>query len=110
VHDLMRTHETALLQPLLDYLKDRNAVRLIGPSDATQKAPTVAVELPGPGEAAAAALAGHSIMAGGGDFYGSRPLRSMGIDLKKGVLRLSFVHYTSSEEVDRLVNALDDVL
>ena len=30
-HDLMRAHETALLQPLLDYLSDRNAVRLLGP-------------------------------------------------------------------------------
>ena len=85
-------------------------MRLIGPADAVQKAPTVAVELPGPGEEAAAALAQHGIMAGGGDFYGARPLQSMGIDLKKGVLRLSFVHYTSSGEVDRLLNALDDVL
>lgn len=110
VHDLMRAHETALLQPLLDYLNERNSVRLIGPADAVQKAPTVAVELPGPGEEAAAALAQHGIMAGGGDFYGARPLQSMGIDLKKGVLRLSLVHYTSSGEVDRLLNALDDVL
>ena len=31
VHDLMRAHETTLLQPLLDALKTRNSVRLIGP-------------------------------------------------------------------------------
>ena len=110
VHNLMRAHETALLQPLLDYLSNRNSVRLIGPSEAKRKAPTVAVELPGSGEAAAAALARHGIMAGGGDFYGSRPLQSMGVDLAKGVLRLSFVHYTQKAEVDQLLEALDAVL
>jgi selenocysteine lyase/cysteine desulfurase len=110
VHDLFRAHETVLLQPLLDYLADKNSVRLIGPRDAAAKAPTVAVELPGPGEAAAAELARHGIMAGGGDFYGSRPLKAMGVDLDKGVLRLSFVHYTSKAEVDQLLNALDAVL
>ncbi|WP_338547945.1 aminotransferase class V-fold PLP-dependent enzyme [Roseovarius phycicola] len=110
VHDLMRTHETELLQPLLDYLGDKNSVRLIGPRDAADKAPTVAVELAGPGEEAAAQLAQHGIMTGGGDFYGSRPLQAMGIDLDKGVLRLSFVHYTSQAEVDKLLNALDETL
>ncbi len=110
VHDLMRAHETALLQPVLDYLAEKNSVRLIGPRDASAKAPTVAVALAGPGEEAAAALAKRGIMAGGGDFYGSRPLKSMGVDLDKGVLRLSFVHYTNRAEVDQLLNALDDVL
>ncbi len=110
VHDLMRAHETALLQPLLDYLADSNRVRLIGPRDAADKAPTVAVELPGPGAEMAARLAPLGIMAGGGDFYGARPLQSMGIDLDKGVLRLSFVHYTDSSEVDKLLNALETCL
>jgi selenocysteine lyase/cysteine desulfurase len=49
-------------------------------------------------------------MAGGGDFYAVRPLRAMGIDPAKGVLRLSFTHYTSEEEVARLIRALNKVL
>ena len=110
VHDLMRARENMLLQPLLDYLGEKNSVRLIGPRDASARAPTAAVELAGSGEAAAAALAAHGIMAGGGDFYGVRPLDAIGIDPGKGVLRLSFVHYTSAEEVDRLIGALDRVL
>lgn len=110
VHDLMRARETALLQPLLAYLADKNSVRLIGPREATEKAPTVAIELPGKGEDAARALAAHGIMAGGGDFYGSRPLKAMGVDLDKGVLRLSFVHYTDEDEVTKLLTALDAVL
>ncbi len=110
VHEAMRTHETTLLQPLLDHLKDRNRVRLIGPSDATARAPTVALALERPGAEAAADLAQRGIMAGGGDFYAHRPLEAMGIDPAHGVLRLSFVHYTSGDEVERLMTALDDIL
>ncbi len=110
VHDLMRAHEVKLLQPLLDYLAARNDVRLIGPRDAAVRAPTVAVEAGRPGEAIAEALAHHGIMAGGGDFYAVRPLTAMGVDVGKGVLRMSFVHYTAQAEVDRLIAALDHVL
>ncbi len=109
-HDLMRAKEVLLLRPLLDALAGRNAVRLLGPARAEGRAPTVAVELPGPAEPAARALAAHGIMAGGGDFYAVRPLRALGIDPGKGVLRLSFTHYTTEEEVARLIAALDAVL
>ncbi len=110
VHDLMRAHEARLLQPLLDYLGSKNSIRLLGPKTAAQRAPTVAVELPGPGDDAAAALARHGVNAAGGDFYAVRPLRAMGVDPAKGVLRLSFVHYTTKAEVDQLIRALDHVL
>ncbi|MGQ3486356.1 aminotransferase class V-fold PLP-dependent enzyme [Roseovarius pacificus] len=110
VHDLMRAHEEDLLQPLLDHLKGRNAVRLLGPDVAAQRAPTVAVALTRPAIEAAADLADRGIMAGGGDFYAVRPLKALGIDRDKGVLRLSFVHYTRREEIDKLLTALDDIL
>jgi len=110
VHDLMRAHEVALLQPLLDAVKDRNSVRLIGSADAVDRAPTVALALNKPGAEAAAQLAERGIMAGGGDFYAVRPLTALRVDPDKGVLRLSFVHYTTKNEIDRLLNALDDIL
>lgn len=110
VHDLMRAHEIGLLQPLLDYLTEKNSVRLIGPRDAEKRAPTVAVALQQPGEAAAAKLAPKGIMAGGGDFYGVRCMQALGIDPDHGALRLSFVHYTSRDEVTKLIGALDEVL
>jgi selenocysteine lyase/cysteine desulfurase len=110
VHDMMRAHEAKLLQPLLDYLAARNDIRLLGPRRAEARAPTVAVEAARPGEALADALAPHGIMAGGGDFYAVRPLRAMGVDSERGVLRMSFVHYTTMAEVDRLIEALDHVL
>ena len=86
-------------------------MRLIGPSQAGQRAPTVAVDVTGrAGEDVARALAAHRIMAGGGNFYAQRPLEAMGIDSTNGVLRMSFVHYTTAEEVERLIAALEAVL
>ena len=46
-------------------------------------------------------------MAGSGDFYAVRALEAHGIDTDKGVLRLSYVHYTKPEEIEKLVDALD---
>ncbi|WGW03175.1 aminotransferase class V-fold PLP-dependent enzyme [Tropicibacter oceani] len=110
VHDLMRAHEEKLLQPLLDALSARNSVRVLGPDRAAGRAPTVAVHCTRPGEAVAADLAAHGIMAGGGDFYAVRALQAQGIDPAHGVLRLSFTHYTTEDEISRLINALDHVL
>ena len=110
VHDLMRDHETALLQPLLDAVKSRNSVRLIGSGRAEGRAPTVALALNRAGEDVARDLAATGVMAGGGDFYAVRALEGMGVDAANGVLRLSFTHYTSQAEMDQLLNALDDVL
>ncbi|RUS63523.1 aminotransferase class V-fold PLP-dependent enzyme [Pseudorhodobacter sp. E13] len=110
VHDLMRGHEVALLQPLLDHLAARNDLRLLGPRDAARRAPTVALALDRAAAPVAAELAAHGIMAGGGDFYAVRALQAMGVDPDQGVLRLSFVHYTSEAEIARLIKALDAVL
>jgi selenocysteine lyase/cysteine desulfurase len=49
-------------------------------------------------------------MAGDGDFYGGRVIRAMGEDPDKGLLRLSFVHYTAEQEINQLLTALDTVL
>ena len=110
IHDLMRIYEVSLLEPLMEYLRSRNDVRLLGPTHAESRAPTVALELNEPGKEAAARLADCGIMAGGGDFYAVRALNAMGVDPDKGVLRMSFLHYTTQEEVDRLIAALDATL
>lgn len=110
VHDLMRAHEQSLLAPLLNAVKSRNSVRLIGPSDPKNRAPTVALALKRNAEEVAAELSSRGIMAGGGDFYAGRALSAMGVDESLGVLRLSFTHYTSSGEIDKLLETLDDVL
>jgi selenocysteine lyase/cysteine desulfurase len=108
VHDLMRAHETQLLTQVMSAVTGRNSVRVLGPLEAADRAPTVALALGRAAAPVAAELVKHGIMAGGGDFYAGRALTAMGIDPEKeGVLRLSFTHYTSQSEVDQLLNALD---
>lgn len=109
-HAAMRGQEVTLLAPLLDYLRTRNTVRLIGPTDPSQRAPTVSLALSELAVTAADRLARHKIMAGGGHFYAWRLLEGLGISPGHGVLRLSFTHYTTPEEVDRLIRALDEEL
>lgn len=110
VHDLMRAREIELAEPLLDYIAGKNSIRLLGPRAAARRAPTIAMKLEQPGAAVAEKLAAFGIMAGGGSFYGDRCLHAQGVDPAFGVLRASLVHYTSKEEVAKLIRALDEVL
>lgn len=111
IHDLFRDHEEKLTQPILDYFGSKNSVRLLGPDTAANRAPTIAVQLHDQSAMdVATELANHGIMTGAGDFYALRCLKGQNIDPDKGVLRISFVHYTSQQEVDKLLNSLDVVL
>ncbi len=110
VHDLMRAAEVAVIAPLLDYLAARNDLRLLGPRDAARRAPTVAVALDRAAEPVSVELGKRGIACWAGDFYAVRPLAAMGVDLERGVLRMSATHYTGAEDVARLVAALDEVL
>lgn len=106
-HKAMRAQEIALARPLFDYLNGRNDVNLVGPGDAELRAPTIALRHREPGVEVAKRLANHGIMASGGNFYAWRLMEALGIDPQHGVLRLSFVHYTSPEEIQSLIKALD---
>ena len=108
VRCLFREWETERLQPLLDFLRDHRKVRLIGATDATARAPTVAFTVTGQSSAAIARrLAELRIGVGSGHFYAYRLIQALGIDTTDGVVRTSFVHYTSRQDVDRLIAALE---
>jgi selenocysteine lyase/cysteine desulfurase len=106
-HNAMRAQEIALIRPLLDYLKGHAKARLLGPVDPEKRAPTIALALKEQGITAAERLARHGIMASGGHFYSYRLVEALGINPGVGVLRVSFLHYTSPEDVTRLITALD---
>ncbi|NNJ57764.1 MAG: nitrogen fixation protein NifS, partial [Lutibacter sp.] len=56
------------------------------------------------------ALVKHKLMLGIGNFYAVRPLIDMNIPLQPGVLRISFLHYTSIEDLNQLIHGLKVVL
>ena len=75
------------------------------------RAPTVAFTVEGRSSAAiGASLAEDGLGVGVGHFYGYRLVEALGIDTDDGVVRTSFVHYTSPDEVNRLIEALDRLL
>ncbi|MGR3541255.1 MAG: aminotransferase class V-fold PLP-dependent enzyme [Hasllibacter sp.] len=104
----MRAQEASAAAPVLDWVRGRNDVRLLGPEGA-DRAPTLAFEMARPGPSYVAPLAERGVMAGGGDFYAHRPLRALGIDPDHGVLRISLAHYTSAADGLRIAEALDAV-
>lgn len=111
VHDMFRTHETNLADRLLRYLAGRADVRVAGPTDAARRAPTVSiVPLRRPVTEVAESLVRSRMMVGVGDFYAPRLLDEMRIPTEPGVLRMSFIHYNTEGEIDRLITALDRAL
>jgi selenocysteine lyase/cysteine desulfurase len=110
VHRLIRDYEKKILQPLLDYVDGKNSIRLLGPSDASKRAPTVALDLGSNSFEVAKKLSELNVLAGGDDFYAVRLLEALDVDIDHGALRLSFVHYTREEEVEAVIQALDEVL
>jgi len=111
VRSLIRDRETELLQPLLDYLESHEKTRLVGKMQAGARAPTVAFTSDqNKSKQIATDLAKFAVGAGAGDFYAYRLVESLGYDMEDGVVRVSFVHYTSPDEVTQLINALDQVL
>ena len=107
-------HEAALLQPVLRWLDARADVRVIGPTEASagmHRCPTVAfVSERGPSGAVAQKLVDRGVMAGSGNFYAARLMEAAGIDVADGVVRLSWVHYTSPEDIEHLLDALEAAL
>ncbi|SBS30954.1 putative cysteine desulfurase [Marinomonas aquimarina] len=111
VRKLLQDADAALLPQLLDYVSEHPKLTLVGPSDFTKRCATVSMlateQTP---QELAAKLVKQGIICGAGHFYAVRLLEALGVDPNTGVLRLSFVHYTSREDMTQLLEALDKAL
>jgi cysteine desulfurase family protein (TIGR01976 family) len=111
VSELWRAHEDRLTPLLLDHLSARDDVRVLGPDSidtvSGHRCPTVAFEpLAAEPDAVARHLVDHGVQTSAGHYYAYRVLQGLGVDPERGVVRLSFVHYTSHGDVDRALDAL----
>jgi selenocysteine lyase/cysteine desulfurase len=111
VRALLRGAEVPLLTTLLEYLGARGDIRVLGPKVAEQRAATVAfvTETIEPVEVVRA-LARRGFMAGNGNFYAVRVLQAMNVSPDRGAVRLSMLHYNSSDEVKGVIEALEQIL
>jgi cysteine desulfurase family protein (TIGR01976 family) len=98
-------HEDALARRFLDGLPD--TVELYGLRTVEDRTPTFCFNLPRrPPREVAARLGERGIHVWDGDYYALEPMRALGLAERGGAVRAGFLHYTSEEEVDRLLAAL----
>jgi selenocysteine lyase/cysteine desulfurase len=111
VRALLRGAEVPLLARLLEYLGTRRDVRVLGPQVTEERAATVSFvsETIEPLEMVRS-LARRGFMAGNGNFYAVRVLEAMNVNPDRGAIRLSLLHYNSSEEVAGVIEALEQIL
>lgn len=108
---LFKSQEKTLLERLMAFLVSRDDLRIVGPATSEGRAPTVSIiPLKKNLKKVYAGLTRHKLMLGMGHFYAVRPFMDMGIPTEPGVIRISFVHYTSKEDIDQLIEGLKAVL
>ena len=100
-------HETALAERFLAGLPD--GVELYGIPSAENRTPTFCFNVAGLGpREVAERLAERDLYVWDGHYYALEPMRALGLE-PDGAVRAGFLHYTSEEEVDRLLEALADL-
>ena len=107
------THEAALAERLLAYLRGRNDIHIVGrrDSDPQNRVPTISFKATGRDSAEIVTeIDKWSIGIRNGDFHSRRLVESLDLAAGSGVVRVSMVHYNTIEEVDRLIARLDGAL
>jgi len=111
--DAFEAHENALAERLLQWLRTKKSVRVIGrpAADDDRRVPTISFVVAGaPSEAIVRHVDQHSIGIRFGDFYAKRLIEALGLQAQGGVVRVSIAHYNTQGEIDRLIRHLDEVI
>lgn len=103
-------HEHVLGERLLAGLAGIPGVRLYGPPTMEGRVPTFAFTLAGHrADAVARHLAARDIFAWSGHFYAVEAVRRLGLEDQGGLVRVGLCHYSTADEVDRLLAALSEL-
>jgi len=103
------SYEQELGHRFLSGLDRLSGVRLYGlPDPDGDRTPTFAIELEGwEPRAVAAELGRRGLFVWAGHYYAVEPMRRLGVLDRGGLVRIGFVHTTTVDEVDRLLEVLD---
>ncbi|MFO8060720.1 MAG: cysteine desulfurase-like protein [Bacillota bacterium] len=103
-------YEDGLNRVLMSGLQGIPGVHLYGPDAAAERTPTVAFTADGisPREIARR-LGERGIFAWDGDFYATTLVERLGLAPSGGVVRAGLAPYSTREEVDRLLQAVEDI-
>lgn len=103
----IRVHETGLTEQFLAGVTRIPGVHLLGTEEPTRRVCTFGLRIDGVDPTSAArALNDRGINSWNGNFYAQGVMEYLGLPLEEGILRLGFVHYATSEEIDRVLEAL----
>ena len=110
--DIMTACERPLQATLLEYLRSRDDVRIIGPAeDGPQRVGTVSfIHSQKSSKSIAEVVDDSEIVIRHGHMYAYRLCQALDLDPEDGVVRASFVHYNTPEEIQRLLEVLDRAL
>ena len=103
--DRLGDYEESLSQRFLEGLPE--GLELYGLRSSHGRTPTFCFNLAGYAPRALAERLGErGLYVWDGDYYALEPMRALGLDGGGGAVRAGFLHYTTVEEVDRLLEAL----
>jgi len=99
-------HEVALTDRFLAGIAEMPGVELFGSPTNEERTPTFAIDVAGAEpEQVARTLAQQGIFVWSGDYYAYEVMRRLR-KAPEGLVRIGFVHYNTTEEVDRVLDAL----
>jgi cysteine desulfurase family protein (TIGR01976 family) len=103
-------HDAVLTGRFLAGLAEMPGIRLYGIDDGRLRTPTFAVAVEGmtPQEVSEA-LGRQGIFVWAGHYYAVEVMRRIGVLDEGGLVRIGFVHYSTEDEVDRVLGALDEL-
>jgi selenocysteine lyase/cysteine desulfurase len=108
--DRIVAHEALRFARLLDGLHGIDGVRVVGPQDTVDRAPTLMFEVDGLSPVAVAErLATDRVAVWDGHNYAVEAMLPLGLDAEAGAVRAGISVYTTDDDVDRLLDALRDV-
>jgi cysteine desulfurase family protein (TIGR01976 family) len=113
VFALFARHETRVAAPVIDRLRNRPEVRLVGAGapPGRDRVGVLSFVVEGrPSRAVSDALLSHRLATRSDDFYAARCIDALGVRSLGGVVRASLVHYNTEGEAARLIEGLDAVL
>jgi cysteine desulfurase family protein (TIGR01976 family) len=109
---LVADHEQKLADKLLNYLLSKPKIKIIGHAfpDKGKRVPTVSfIHEKFKSSTVAEHIDQFGIGIRWGDFYAKKIIEDLGLVEKDGVVRVSLVHYNTTEEVDKLIEAFETI-
>jgi cysteine desulfurase family protein (TIGR01976 family) len=100
-------YEQGLSARFLEGIGAMDGVTLFGAPTAEERTPTFAIEVAGvPPAEVARRLGDDGIFVWSGDYYAVEVMDRLGVTNAGGLVRIGFVHYNTTDEVDRVLEAL----